>query len=159
LDAGFRNLGVAVFSVNKQKFVYLNCFSSKRGPGSVADDSRNILEAQVDALRTIIDRFNVKSVIAELPVGSSRSSRAIRAMSMAFATIVVFCRSNNLPLIGITPRQVKKLVRSSGKVSKEDIQNFIVSRYGRNLLEPIKRSKREHVADALACLAVVQQSS
>lgn len=122
---------------------------------SVAEDCLNTVRGQARYLGAIMDRHKISCVVAELPTGASRSSRSIRAMAMAFATIVTFCAARNIRLVPIKPSSIKRLV-SKGAVSKEAVQNFVTKRYGSTLLDSIKRSKREHVADAVACLAVYQ---
>ena len=68
-------------------------------------------------------------------------------MGMSFATIVTLSCSLGLPLIPITPNQVKRTVTKSGSVSKEMVIKKFVSLYSSQWLSRNK-SGHEHIADA-----------
>jgi len=155
VDAGFRFLGVAVWSNLQEEFVETHVLSTKRNAKkSVADDNRLLIEFLAEELGAIIRRAKSKLVVAELPTGASRNARAISAMSMAFSVVVLTCKFLGVRLVVIKPSQVKKIVDPSAgrkKPSKEKVIEFVKKHFGDSLL-PKSAAKAEHVADAMAAL-------
>lgn len=103
------------------------------------------------ALRTITVRHRPHIVIAELPTGASKSQKAARAMGMSVGTIVTFCGVGRLPLFPVSPLEVKRVVSTSGAVSKESVIRTAISIFGSSFL-PSRKSQHEHVADAAIAL-------
>jgi Holliday junction resolvasome RuvABC endonuclease subunit len=154
VDAGFRFLGVSVWSTIEEQFTETYVLSTKRNKNkSVSEDNRLLIEFLADNLAIIIRRAKSKLVVAELPTGASRNARAISAMSMAFSVVVLTCRFLGVPLVVIKPSQVKKMVDPNAgrkKPSKERIVAYAKKYFGDSLLP--KTAKAAHVADSMVAL-------
>ena len=75
------------------------------------------------------------------------------AMAIATATIASVCAVKKVPLVFITPNQVKRKVTPRGAVSKKQVQAYVAARFGSKHL-PKRASIREHIADAMAAFSV-----
>jgi Holliday junction resolvasome RuvABC endonuclease subunit len=97
-------------------------------------------------------RYQCRLIVAELPTGGSKSSRAASMMAMASAVTFCLSISRKVPLVCMRPAQTKALVRAKGEVSKQEVQDLVRAHYphGAESLWP-KNASREHVADAMAC--------
>jgi len=151
IDAGFRFMGVAVYSRNKIRETHL--LSTGKGETRyVAEDYRNRLESLSSRLAAIIRKVKPNRVVAEMPTGASQSQRASSQMAMAFAAVVLTCHLLGVRLVMITPRELKMHVKpNSKKVSKADVIKFVTN-LGYSELLPTNKSVQEHIADAIACL-------
>lgn len=158
VDAGFRHTGVAIWSESKKQFLKsYHIQTEDYGLHYVADNNREAIQHIAESLRTIRKRHHAKLVIAEMPVGSSKSARAAACMAMAFSTLVTFCVLSNIKLEMVNPLEVKRVVGSKERsVPKELVQDFVAKKYGTRIL-PKKKGSREHIADAMACLAAFEK--
>lgn len=161
LDAGFRHLGICVWNSTLKSVEHTECFSTAKDSSRlvVLDNSACVAKSAA-RLRTIIGRFNPSVVIAELPVGASKSQKAASAMGMALATVVSVCSALQVPLKVVMPKQIKRLVSpNSGRASvpKEKVIAYVIRRYGPSVL-PVRNADKEHVADAIVALEVFLRS-
>jgi hypothetical protein len=155
LDVGFRHMGVAVWSPRKRKFVatYVISTDTSKPHKYVAENNVEAINLLARRLETIIGEWEPYAIIAEMPVGSSRNARALSCMSMAFSCVATVANLTGTPLCMVSPFDVKKLVdKNAGRkaVPKEKVIAYVVEKYGDELLPD--NAKREHVADAMACL-------
>jgi Holliday junction resolvasome RuvABC endonuclease subunit len=162
VDAGFRNMGFAVFSLPKNKFVETLVLSPGKGNFRyVAESDKCTIDSLAGRLATIIGERKPLVVLSEMPTGASQNAKSARCMGAAFAIVASTCRVLDVPLVMIKPSEVKKLVDPEGaksrkKINKAKVIAYVSSRYGTKLL-PSAKSKAEHVADACACLDVWRQ--
>ena len=157
LDIGLRNTGIAVYSPASKQFIFKECFSTEKGEGRVSTDYTVRCRSIFRRLMEINSRYSFRLVIAELPSGGARSSRAISAMAMATAIVSCFSQASGVRLFPITPLDIKRQVKpKGGPVSKEEVQDYVEAKYG-NILP--SGARREHVADAIMCLPVYLSKS
>lgn len=155
LDAGFRNLGIAIWDCTAKRFTYSIALSfPKSDDRYVLLESSRVVRLQTKRLATIIDRWQPRLVVAELPFGGARNSRAATCMALACATIVSTCALVDVPLHAIRPQEIKKLVSGSGRraVSKQEVIQYVIRRFGERVIPD--STKAEHIADAMAAFAV-----
>lgn len=155
IDAGFRHTGVAVWDCLKNRFVYSLVLSFPPSQERyVLLESTRVVRTTAKRLATIIRTWQPKLVVAELPFGGARNSRAATCMALACATVVSTCELCGVRLHPIRPQEIKKWVSGYGnrKVSKAEVIKHVTERFGASCLP--KTSRAEHVADAMASLGV-----
>jgi Holliday junction resolvasome RuvABC endonuclease subunit len=154
LDVAFCNLGVAVFDFFQRKFLHTEIISTEKDEDYrlIASDNQRRCALLINSLERIRQQYKPQLVLAEMPTGASRNSRASHQMGLAFGLVVAFCFLKDLELNVISPLAVKRLIGKRRSVSKIEIQQFVISHWGEKFLP--KGAKREHVADAMALIAV-----
>lgn len=152
MDVGFRFTGIALWSIPSKRFVSAGVLQTKDSNFHyVAENNLASIQFLANGLATIIGKARPLFILAEMPVGSSKSARATACMSMAFATVATACAVLRCRLEMVRPLEVKQAVGSENRsVSKEEVQKFVISKFGDSLLP--KNATREHVCDAMACL-------
>lgn len=152
LDCGFVSTGAAIISGGKVKHcevIGTKSSGKKQKIRRVDEDCERI----VFLTRTIlglIRKHNILAVIVEFPHGGAKSSRAARTMGMATAMVATIAEVLELPLITLTPADVKKITGRTKKVSKEDVEEVVLKLHpeAKKLL-PKTKAHREHCADAI----------
>lgn len=156
LDVAFANTGAAVFCLRQERFIHAEVITtspSKLGKSMYAVDDYHRRSTELfSRLDTIMVRHGCRKIVAEMPTGGSKSSRAASMMAMASAIVFCLSISRKVPLVCMRPSQTKALVRPKGEVSKEEVQALVGAAFphGAESLWP-KNASREHVADAMAC--------
>lgn len=153
LDVGLANTGVAIYDLISKEFLHLECYSTEKGEGRVSLDNVFRCRSLFLRLNDLAQRYNVEVVAAELPHGGAKSSRAASAMAMSLSVTACFVASAQLKFFPVTPLEVKRLI-SNAAVSKEQVQDYVDSKFGKILP---KGRRREHIADAIMCLEVYTQ--
>ena len=157
LDVGFANTGWALW--NGHRFIDAGCIVTSKSEDKISVMQDNMIRCRLlfRRLATIMERSKATRIIAEYPFGGSRNMKAATAMSMASAIVTCLVEHSGVELIPITPNQVKRVVNPKARaaVSKEQVIAYVIRRYGEDLLPP--NAVREHIADAMACMAVYQQ--
>lgn len=160
LDAGFRHTGYVVASLDLKNLRVLDtgCIHTLAKPGlSVSESNRLSIEFLISELWTITNRYHPKYIVAELPMGSSKSQKAATAMGLASGAIVAFCKALGFELKVVRPLEVKRFASRSPSVSKEMVIDCFSRHIGADWL-PSKKTSQEHVADAgIALLAFLQR--
>jgi Holliday junction resolvasome RuvABC endonuclease subunit len=154
IDAGFVNMGYAVWSLRVKSFTEAGVWSTEKSQGIlVSEDNQRRCAFLAERLATIIGATRPRLVVAELPTGGAKSAKAASSMGMSFAIVCSVCAATGTPLQMIRPLEIKRLVAPNARsVSKELVQDYIRARYGDDLLPD--NARREHVADAMAALDV-----
>lgn len=163
LDVAFANTGVAVFCPRRERFIHAEVITT--GPSKLSkavyavDDYQRRSAELFSRLDTIMVRHGCRKIVAEMPTGGSKSSRAASMMAMASAIVFCLSISRKVPLVCMRPSQTKALVRPKGEVSKQEVQDLVRASYphGAESLWP-KNASREHVADAMACWMAYQST-
>ncbi len=156
LDVAFANLGYAVFSRTEKKFLTYGCLSTKPlKEGYVAERNHRRCSSLASELHRLISRFRPALVVAELPHGGAQNARASFCMGMASGLVSAVCSAASLQLVVVQPSEIKRLVRESGEVTKDDVIECLEKRYGVSIP---KSGKREHIADAMMALFAVNES-
>ena len=159
LDIGFRFTGWAGWNTSVEKFFEAGVlFILPDGDklDSVAKQNAYAVRLLATNLVRLVDRYEPTLIVGEFPHGGSRNSRAASCMALAFATVITCAHLKGIKLFAVTPNEVKKIVDPSSKdrhaISKQAVQSYVIKRFGGRFL-PDNRT-REHVADAMAALAV-----
>ena len=77
-------------------------------------------------------------------------------MAMALATVIATAALTDTRFFLVRPRDIKRLVNADPRssVPKGAVIKYVIRRHGDKLLP--RNAKREHVADAMACIDVFQ---
>jgi Holliday junction resolvasome RuvABC endonuclease subunit len=156
MDPSFRNWGLAyceydngVITVLKTQLVQtVEPQGTKRSAGDIQSCA-----TLFDALDEAMYQFSPDILVAEIPIGS-RSSRAANGYGVCMALLGALS-SYGVPMVHVTPNQVKGIVGSS-TASKNDVIDWVLKKHP---TVPFPRrggaivsSKSEHMADAIAAL-------
>ncbi len=158
LDVGLANTGWAVYRPDLRRFVKAGCISTSPVPKKTrtvyknVDDARRYTELSRGVNR-LISRWSPMLIAAEMPSGGAKSQSAATGMAAAAAIVSSVATVRGVLVKIVQPSQTKHLIRPEGKVSKEDVIAYVSKRYGSGLIPD--DAKAEHVADAMACIAVL----
>lgn len=158
VDAGFRNLGYAVWQRSSRSFTATGCIRTQKDDSLVRVN--NVLSTHTSAkgLLAVCRQHSIRRVVAELPTGTGKSAKAVAAMCMALAVVVTVCAAVNAELVVVWPEEIKRLVsKRLRKVSKQETIALAEKLYGTAMLP--KGPTREHVADAMLAFRVYQLRS
>ena len=148
----------------------------------VADDDVRRITQIASQLKTIIQHYEIKGILAELPPSNSQSAQAAKGLGMAVAIVTTMATAFDIPLEWATPEEVKMAMTGRENASKEAMMRAACKRYGWRITEKEIRSKKtgkrirtdytyhvlshqlgkerfEHVADSLGVLEALKQSN
>lgn len=155
VDAGYRHTGVAVWHLRAKQFCHTELIEPPSGGIYVLERHLLVVRTLSIRLRELCRRFRPLRIVAELPVGSSRSARSAQCMALATGIVTTVAVLEGLPLEAVSPSAIKKWAApTAGRqaVSKAQVIHKVAKVFGTRGLPT--NAKAEHVADAMACLAV-----
>lgn len=162
LDVSLVATGCAVWRPDVQRFIYSDCIKTKPTPKKkrsiymVEDNLRRYYEI-AERVRKLIRRYNCFIVFAELPTGGAQSMKPAVAMAASTAVVATTCFLCGVMLHPIQPLESKRLVSDKGAVTKEDIQKYVRKKFPESAKLLPDDSTKEHIADAMALIAVAQR--
>jgi len=141
IDPGFgrTGLGVVEFNGTDAKHVWHDCLET-----SSKDDFSVRLMAVRDAVRDAIVKFQPEAVAVEKLFFQSNVKTAIN-VGMARGVILLAVADAGLPVVELTPNEIKQAVAGYGSADKKQIQSMVVK-----LLRLTQVPKPDDAADALA---------
>lgn len=120
----------------------------------VRKNSKDLHLAEQLARAVLVEARKAKVVFVEVPVGS-QSARAMASYGVCIGVLGAL-RAENIPLIEVSPTEVKLAFTGNRNATKEEMIREAVSLYpGANFPRhagQINMSKAEHVADAIAAI-------
>jgi len=130
LDVGFRKTGWSVFH-NGQPVACGISQQPKADKKKVrtADDQVFRAGQLVSNLKAVIEAYDCKAVIGELPSGGAQSAIAMRDMASATCAIAGMIACLNLPCEWCTPTEVKVAATGLKSGTKEEIMTAVAGRY------------------------------
>lgn len=151
-DAGFRNAGAVVFTASGRP-VHSVVFQTKPAKGvKVWEQNYCYCVSHFAWLSQLCREWNISHVAVELQTGSSKSQKALRAMSLSFAATVTAFTALNLTILPVEPLEVKRLTSTTG--DKNEIIAWANADPALAKLLTGVKGKDEHLADAMAVAAV-----
>lgn len=174
LDPSFRAFGWSVVELlpDSERVVAMGVIRTeksdkKRGIRVADDDYRCALELGI-GLAPLVNRLDVRAVCAEGKQGS-KSVKGAACMAYAWGVLAGVMSSKFLPLMQVSPQEVKKAVCGIKTASKSDVAACVVRHFehrdggqdaiDRFLLETSKSTRqREHAFDALATVVACLDS-
>lgn len=141
IDPGFDRTGWGVIDVVKNDFRWL-------GHGCIQTSSKDIftqrLQETRDGVRRVIAKAKPDVVVVEQLFFSNNAKTAIN-VGMARGVILLAIADAGIPLIELTPNQVKQATAGYGGAKKEQIQEMV-----KRLLKLKEIPEPDDAADALA---------
>ena len=151
IDPGTATTGVGIIKKNenqKQEFKILE-FGVIETNKKLSDSAR--LKVLYDDLVSVIKKYSPKYVGVEKLFFTKNQTTAM-TVSQARGVVLLACQQANIPLLELTPLQVKNTLCGYGKADKKQIQSMVQKTFN------LKRiPKPDDAADALAialCTAI-----
>lgn len=156
-DVGYRNWGWSIISPAKKPIIIARGTIYTKPCGKkkkirVADDDTLCTQQLLSGLLEIIDQYEIGGLAFEMPNAGARGSRPIVGMARSSAVAACLEVITRLPVEYVTPDDVKRVVKSKGAVTKEEVIAKV-----RELFEIDEGEELgEHEADSLAVYQVVK---
>lgn len=145
IDPGFDRVGFGIIDQDggEARWVFHACLQTKAG-----DEFGRRLQQVRDAMKKVIDTYQPQVAVVEQLFFSNNAKTAIK-VGMARGVTILALQDANLPLIELTPNQVKQGIAGWGGADKKQVQEMV-----KRLLKLKEIPKPDDAADALA-LAIV----
>lgn len=165
LDPGFRRFGWAVMRVDGagEELLALGVWrtdksDAKRNVRKASDDHRRGQELGRELLATL-ERRKPDAVTAEA-ISFVRSSSVMAQIGRAWGMLDLACVQRSLPLLEVSPQDLKRAVTGRADASKLEVQAALDARFGGRVAELLAgiraKGDHEHPVDAagsiVACL-------
>lgn len=169
IDPGFASIGFSVVLLDGSKTevpirmgLLSTAKSNKKSNVLASDDNLRRAREIYVALKPLLisgEYGPVRAVCAET-MSYPRNSSAAAKMAMCWGVLAALTEELDIPVLQVTPQDLKKKVCGQPTASKEDIQKALDKRFGKSvidgLLGKLAAGKHEHPCDALgavvACL-------
>lgn len=152
LDVGFKSTGYAV--IEKGAVVVCGTIITEKSTKKTtrtADDYYARSSRLAMELECIIDKYEVKGIVGELPTGGAQSAKAAVMMGMATAVVAAVASLKNVPCEWCTPTEVKLAVSGCRSASKDEMMDNVRGIFAGKGDDKFPKAKAyfEHIADAL----------
>ena len=143
-DPGFANFGCSVinFAGEVVNVGTIHTGKTKTKLLRVADDDVQRITHLVSGLSSVIHKYDIQGVLAELPPSNSQSAAGAKGLGIAVALAVALFTELKLPVEWATPSEVKKAMTGNAGASKEDMMLAACKRYGWEITYKEVRSKK-----------------
>ncbi len=145
IDSGIERVGWAVFDRNErdtQKSVYV-------ASGLIKTPSKNSVSDRLlqiyDELEVIIEAHDVDEVAME-QLFFFKNQKTVIPVAQAQGAILTLCGKRGLPLVFLTPLQIKQIITGYGTADKLAVQKMLGI-----ILKLEAELKQDDQADAIAC--------
>lgn len=160
LDPSFRATGFAVARGRSLELIAAGCIRTKKAGKkrrvlTSDDDTRCCLEL-AQQLLGLVERHDVRAIVAELPAGS-KGARANRCLGYSIGVLSGVIAQLALPVEWYSPAEVKRAAASSSSASKLTVTAGVLLRWP-GVKIPEYKAEREAVSDALAVLMAAEQN-
>ncbi len=145
IDPGFDRVGFGVVDQigSESVWIFHACLQTK-----AKDEFGRRLQQVRDAIKKVIDMYQPQVVVVEHLFFSNNAKTAIK-VGMARGVTLLAIADAKLPLVELTPNQVKQGIAGWGNADKEQVQEMV-----KRVLKLKTIPKPDDAADALA-LAIV----
>ena len=160
MDIGFTATGITIWELTSDGYRLENLWCVK--PARIKK-TKKMSQADVDAAvisesaRSIVEfimPYLPMGIVAEMPTGGSKSSRATRCMGMGSAMIVTLATLMKIPCEWYTPFDIKKVVTGVNSGNKDEMMTAMADKFPELLAFP--KNMMEHIADSCACWLAAQ---
>jgi Holliday junction resolvasome RuvABC endonuclease subunit len=174
LDPSFRNTGYAIFEIVDitERILEVGVIktekSDKKRKVRASDQRVEQIQVLVNSLRSIINKYKPKLIVAELPTSGGKSAHAISSMAIAQTVCGAVAAYEDLPYEWVTPTENKKALTGAKNASKEDMMNAALKLYPQLKADYTHtkgqykgkiRGEFEHIADAIGAFETVKSTS
>lgn len=145
LDPAFRNVGWSYWNDGEIKDcgVITTVPAKKDITRSNAKETEHIAEE----LFVLIRKYNINKVVAEIPMGS-QNSRAANLGGAIMGIVATACWAREVPLVWVTPNDIKQVVARKELVSKDRIMEWVRENCPFDKY-PKTKKEFEHIADSV----------
>ncbi len=137
IDSGVEKTGYAIFSKNQY-------VSSGLIKTSKDKTFAKRIEQIYQEVKALIKSHKIRTIVAEQLFFFRNQKTAIK-VSQAQGTIILLAAQFDIPIIFLTPLQIKQIITGYGKADKKAVQKMI------SLTLNIPAIKQDDEADAVAC--------
>lgn len=164
LDPALCNFGIAAMDLlpGEERIIELQVLrtepsAKKRRVGAVEDDARRVSELAA-GLAAAVKKHQPVALVVEA-TGAGKGSKAVRAMALAFSVALTIARLAALPVVQVSPLDVKRAMTGRKKAEKDEILLAVEQRYP-DLEWPtdVPKGCWEHAADAVGAVVAALDS-
>ena len=163
IDPGFSSLGWAFCEVKYPGEVepkYCGIIRTEKAGRKIqlraSEDNINRAQLIYSDLAALIIDYKITLVCTE-SMSWPRNAGVVAKMGIVWGVIASVCHQWRIPMLQVSPVEIKKNLTGSKQASKEEMIAEIVSRYPRLEL-PNQKVLQEHAADAVAAVLACRQS-
>ncbi len=157
VDAALCNLGLAALELGPSSERVLELRVVRTAParrtsgGAISDDARRVGELAV-GMHAAVATHRPAAVVIEA-TGAGRGSKAVRGMALGFAVALTTAKLWNIPVVLVSPLDVKRAMTGRKKAEKDEIVLAAEQRYP-DLEWPadVPEGAWEHAADAIGAV-------
>lgn len=122
-DPGFNNYGCSILDQYGTVIDAgtIQTSKAKKKLLRTSDDDVQRITYITERLSDIINHYDIKGVLAELPPSGGQNSAAVKGLAMAVALSTALFTACNLPVEWATPEEVKRAMTGKKNASKEDM--------------------------------------
>ena len=136
-DPGFNNFGCAI--INQYGHVIdagtIQTQKTTKKLLRTADDDVQRIMYITSRLKEVIQKYEVKGILSELPPSGGQSAAAVKGLSMAVSLLTTLSILFSIPVEWATPDEVKKALTGKKNASKEDMMKAACNLYGWNITQ------------------------
>lgn len=149
LDPSLRAFGWSVIDSNK--VVDCGCIITKPQTGLVSESDSSRVTSIVSKLIEIIDTYKVTNICSESPAGS-KSSSAIKSLSLVKGSVLAIGICKNIPVQWITARNAKLKATGILNAEKQEVWSATSAKFPElnQLLIKSTKAYREAVSDSVS---------
>lgn len=159
IDPGFANVGWCVVSVwarGELVIEEMGVIRTEKGKGRITaayDEHRRAKEI-CRALDKLIRKHNISLLTEELISSGMQNSRTQRLNGYCYGILSTLCELHTLPMVGATPKEIKKELCGKSAVSDLLLHDALGRRHDdlEAKSKHVVASKREHCYDALGSI-------
>ncbi len=141
IDPGIADTGFGLIKVDGLSIEFIECGVIKTSSKLKLADRLLIL---YNDLNSLINKYNPDLVVIE-EIYFSKNSKTALIVGQARGVIILVFKQKNIPLLGLTPPQVKQAVCAYGQAPKAQVQKMV-----QKILKLKKIPQPDDAADALA---------
>jgi crossover junction endodeoxyribonuclease RuvC len=162
IDPGFSSLGWAVCSSSSDGVLAHYCGvirtekSNKKIQLRASEDNINRAQTIYLELDETIKEHEIDLVCTE-SMSWPRNAGVVAKMGIVWGVIASVCYASRLPMLQVSPVEIKKSLTGSKQASKEEMIAKIVELYPK-LAIPSQQTLQEHAADAVAAVLACRNS-
>lgn len=168
VDPGFASFGYALVELTPdfEKVATVNVVRTKKSPKKQnvlsADDNFRRSRALAAVLHEVLDEFQPMAMAAE-SMSWPRNAAAAGKVAFSWGILADQVEMRQIPLVQASPQAIKKALCPSRKsVTKEDIRDAVIGRYGKNpfasFMGSVPEGQWEHGFDSVAAVVTCLNS-
>ena len=168
IDPGFASSGYAVVGLLPEKEVVclMGVIRTEKSDAKRAvlasDDNLRRARSIYNELERLCGVCGVVRVICAESMSFPRNASAAAKVAMCWGLIAALSQARGIPIVQVTPKQLKKALCQDGSASKEQVQEALRMRYNPQVLDDhlarVPRGQEEHPYDALAAVVACLDS-